>query len=111
MVRITDPVEVFDLLEIHGQADFDPTANHTAIFPCDKQFAVLVFCFSGIAKGPRLYLFDPPFLYTEMESAIVNDLSAISGDEVFEKARTLTLENLRNKIESLAASNFYFDAH
>lgn len=111
MICITDPVEVFRILEIHGEADFNPKENHTACFQCDQHFAVLIFCFDGIAKGPRLYLFDPPLHHSEVESEITADLSTVTGDALFENACSITLENLRKHIEMLSPSNFFFDAH
>lgn len=111
MICLTDPVEVFDILELHDEAGFDPAKNHAAVFQCNQHLAVLIFCCNGKLKGPRLYLFEQPWHSSEIRDLVTAELMAISGDDVFENARTLTIETLNTHFESLSASNFFFDAH
>lgn len=111
MIIISDPVDVFRILEKHGEDEFDVSRSHCAFFPCDHSLAVLFFCPEGILKGPRLYLFIKPFHFSEIETALINDLDAFDGDVHFEKARTHLLEELRKYLETRSASSFFFDAH
>lgn len=111
MICITDPIEVFRILEQHGEAGFNASQNHASVFQCDHHFAMLVFCCDGNLKGPRLYLFKHPWHVSEIGKKINEELAAISGDEVFENAKALTLETLSSHFESLSASNYFFDAH
>lgn len=111
MMCISDPVSVFEFLEKHGEANFNPKLNCSFCFSCDSGYAVFVFCSDGIAKGPRLYLFDHPLNYSRILDELNTELDAVHGDAAFEDAKALAVENLRRFFETQQASHFFFDAH
>jgi hypothetical protein len=111
MERLTDPVEIFQLLEKADQAEFDFTKHHSSFFPAEHYFAVLVYCASGKMKGPRLYLLQRPVHYSVFETELIPELIAATDDAELDQANTLAVTQLRNILESLPPSSFFFDAH
>lgn len=111
MERLTDPVEIFELLEKADQADFDFTKHHSSFFPAENYFAVLVYCASGKQKGPCLYLLQRPVHYSVFESELIPALIAPTGDADLDDANALAATQLRIILESLPPSSFFFDAH
>ena len=111
MERLTDPVEIFELLEKADQAEFDFTKHHSSFFPAEHYYAVLVYCAAGKHKGPRLFLLRRPVHYSIFESELIPELIMPTGDADLDDANQLAATQLRNILESLPPSSFFFDAH
>ena len=110
MICLSDSVEIFSILETCAEDNFDPTKNHHAFFRHEDQFAALLFTAHGKNKGPLLFLVKATH-YAALEEKLLPALIRLAGDENFEAVRSAAIAELRNRIESQLAGNFFFDAH
>jgi hypothetical protein len=111
VISITDEVDAFSVLEKFDAADFDFTVHHARFLRSDKQFAFLLFCCEGVAKGARVFLFDNPPVAGDIENNLLSELMNFQGDKLADAARELALETVREFLETKSADHYFFDAH
>lgn len=111
MESLFDEVQIFNILEENGKADFDPTHSCVDIFNLTDKTAFLFFCAHGVSKGARLYLLHDPLLPGEVERDLLPEIMKIQGDPFSDELREIAEEKIRYIIEQKRADGYFFDAH
>ncbi|MCU0431834.1 MAG: hypothetical protein MUC87_00100 [Bacteroidia bacterium] len=112
MELITDDLQIFELLEKAGKADFDPSQPHVLWFRHDDRAHLFLFQPQAPGRGCRLYLMNKEPGHNELERELLPQLIALP--ERHEQEAWMKSEALRITELLIHSKNYglrFFDAH